>query len=465
MMRWIGSALIWTAVLALPPHAFAQPSPAPEPIVQVTADPPRVVVGQPVTLRILVLAPNYMTSPPELPGLQVRNAVTRQLQSVNTNDQRDGVSYAGVQYEYVITPQEPGSYAIAGKAVRIKYAAAPPATREVSVTLPPVSFEATIPDAAAGLTPFVSANKLTAEQQIKHSSDPLKPGDAVTVSVTITAEGTPAMLLPPLPFASVDGLQLYPTQPVLQEKTEARTDVMTATRTESATYMVERPGTYALPAIEIGWWNVADGKVERIHLDGAAFTVAAVPGIAGDEPVGQSRRTWDWSDLRDVLADHWLLVLLAIVIAAGLGMTAPRAIRRVTAASRRRREAYRRSERFAFHRLRRAIGRSDPSQAYFALLDWLPHLDAVPDNTASAFRTAARDPELDRQIGALESQLFANRHEAQQWSPRRMLRHVAAARRTLRPRTERRDRAGLPAHLNPVGASQPAANERRKPAR
>jgi hypothetical protein len=465
MKRWIGSAMVCIAALALHPHALAQQPAAPEPIVQVTTDPPRVVVGQPVTLRIVVLAPNYMTSPPELPGFQVRNAVTRQLQSVNTSDQRDGVSYAGVQYEYAITPLEPGTYAMADQAVRIKYAAVPPATRELNLALPRVSFEAFVPDAAAGLHPFVSAKRLNAEQQIKHSSDPLKPGDAVTLSVTITAEGTPAMLLPPLQFASVDGLQLYSAQPVLQDKTEARTDIMTATRTESATYMVERPGTYSLPPVEIGWWNLADGKVERIHLDGASFTVATVPGIVGEGPVGQSASVWSWPQIRDLLVDHWLLVLLAAVIAAGLGMIAPRAIRRLTAESRRRREAYRRSELFAFHRLRRAIGRRDASQTYFALLDWLPHLDAVPDNTASAFRAAARDPELDQQIGALESQLFANRQDARPWSPPRMLRRVAAARRTLRPRIARRARAGLPAYLNPVGASQPVPNARRKPAR
>ena len=72
-----------------------------------TIDPPRVVVGQPTTLRIDVLAPNYTTSPPELPGFQVRNAVTRQLQSVNLSEQRNGTSYAGVRFEFAIYPQEP----------------------------------------------------------------------------------------------------------------------------------------------------------------------------------------------------------------------------------------------------------------------------------------------------------------------------------------------------------------------
>ena len=74
--------------------AWAQQTTAPEPVLTVTIDPKRVVVGQRTTLRIDVLAPNYTTSPPELPEFQVRNAVTRQLQSVNLSEERNGTSQA-----------------------------------------------------------------------------------------------------------------------------------------------------------------------------------------------------------------------------------------------------------------------------------------------------------------------------------------------------------------------------------
>ncbi|MCP3476576.1 BatD family protein [Bradyrhizobium sp. CCGUVB1N3] len=465
MRGWIGSIALLLAAVLPSQDDRAQQATAPEPIVQVTIDPPRVVVGQQTTLAISVMAPNYMTSPPELPGFQVRNAVTRQLQSVNTNEQRDGVSYAGVRFEYAISPQEPGSYAVADQSVRIKYAAEPPATREVTVALPPVSFEAFIPDAARALQPFVSADSMTAEQEIRRSSDQLKAGDAVTRTVTIKAEGTPAMLLPPQQFPAIEGLRLYPAQPKLEDRIDGRTDVMTSTRVDSATYMLERPGDYALPAVEIGWWNNANGKVERIHLDAVPLAVAATAG-ASQMPTDRSGRAWTWSDIRELVADHWLIVLLAAVIAACLGLIAPRAIRRIAADHRRRHEAYRRSEMFAFNRLRRAIRHRDAGASYFALLEWLPHLNASPpSNTAGAFKVAARDPELDRQIGALESELFANRRDPAAWSPRQLLHRVVAARRSLRPRARHRDTTALPQHLNPVGTSNAAAYRSRKPAR
>lgn len=250
-------------MLSVTSGALAQQATAPEPILKVGIDPPRVVVGQRAVLRVEVLAPNYMTSPPDLPAFQVRNAVTRQLQGVNSNDERNGTSYAGVIMEFAVYPQEPGSYAIPEQKLTVKYAAEPPATRETVLTVPRTSFEAFIPDAASALNPFVAASSLSAEQAVQRSSDEPKTGDAVTRTVTIKAEGLLAMLLPPQSFAAIDGFSLYPAQPSLEDHVDGRTDAMTSTRINSATYMLQRPGNYVLPAIDIAWLNVRSGEIER----------------------------------------------------------------------------------------------------------------------------------------------------------------------------------------------------------
>src|SRR5262249_1070391 len=117
-------------------------------------------------------------------------------------------------------------------------------------------------------------------------------------------------------------------------------------------------------------------------------------------------------------------------------------------------------------KLRRAIRRRDATGSYVALLDWLPRIDAeVPAATVRDFKAAAGDPELDRQIGALESALFASERDPTRWSPRELLRHVTAARRNLHPHGGRRDKSGLPRHLNPDGTSHARSYASRRPAR
>jgi hypothetical protein len=141
-------------------------------------------------------------------------------------------------------------------------------------------------------------------------------------------------------------------------------------------------------------------------------------------------------------------------------------IGRIAETYRRRRQAYLRSEAYAFGRIRRAVRHRDARTAYFALLDWVPHLDAAsPNSGLDAFKTIACDPALDRQLGALETELFADRGDVPRWSPRQLLHRVSVARRRLRPRQEYHERARLPQHLNPAEASNAPAHAGRKPAR
>ena len=426
-----------------------------DPIVRVTLDPPRVVVGQRTTLRIEVLAPNYMTAPPELPTFQVRNAVTRQLPTANINEQHDNLTYAGVRLEFAISPQEQGTYAIAGQKIRVRYAAEPPATREVEIALPQVGFEAFIPNAAADLRPFVSATKLTVEQTVERSSEQLKVGDAVTRMVTITAEGPPAMLLPPQSFAEIDGLRKYPAQPALDDKSAGRSGDSVAMRVDAATYMLERPGQYALPAIDIRWFDVATGKVEVAHADAAAFTVAG--DLGSDDSSG---RTWTWRDVVDVVAVRWPIALAAAVVLAILAWFAPRGISAVAKAIWRRRAAYLQSEAWAFRQLRAARG---AGRTYSRLLAWLQRFEPIgADRSIASLTLAARDPALQREISALQNELFSPDRRTGGWSRRALMRHVASARRELRRQSHLdREVAGLPRYINPAGRTRPGFSSRR----
>ena len=455
-------ALIITA-LALP--LLAQTT-TPTPILRATIDPPRVVVGQKTTLRIEVLAPNYMTAPPELPGFQVRNTVTRQLQNVNINEQRDGASYAGVRFEFAIYPQEPGGYAVAGQKLTVHYAAEPPETRNAELTVPRIEFAAFMPDGGASLHPFVAANQLTVEQTVRRSSDQLKTGDAVTRTVTVRAEGTPAMLLPPQSFAAIDGLALYPAQPQLTDHTDGRTDVLTSARVDAATYMLEQPGGYVLPAIDVSWWNISEQKINRTHLDAVSLQVAANP----PQPAASGEATalrWNWDAVLDFAADHWLLGIIVLAVLTVLAWFAPRAFRTVAAGHRRRHEAYLRSEAWSFEQFRKAIRRRDGRAAYFALLNWLQRFPPVaPDHSLETLRTAARDSALDREITSIERQLFAPDRSTGNWSPAQLLRRVATARKTLQRQAARAKTARpLPQRLNPIGDGIAPDQRHRPPAR
>jgi hypothetical protein len=384
------------------------------------------------------------------------------LQSVSINEQQDGTTYAGVRFEFAIYPQEPGTYAVSSQSVAVHYAAEPPATRNIDLALPRIEFAAFIPDAAAALRPFVAASRLIVDQTVRRSSDQLKAGDSVTRTVTIKAEGTPAMLLPPQSFAAIDGLALYPAQPSLSDRIDGRTDALTSTRVDSATYMLEKPGNYQLPAIDVGWWNIPAQKIERTHLDAVPLQVAINPAQPSS-PGEASASRWNWDALLDFAADHWLLAIIAMAVLVGLAWLSPRTARAIAARHRQRREAYLRSEAWSFQRFRHATRKGDVQAAYFALLDWLRRFAPVaPDHSLEALKAAARDAALDSEIGSIERQLFAPCPGADRWSPAQLLRRVSTARTRLQRQAARADTIRpLPQRINPIGGIAP--DQRRRP--
>jgi hypothetical protein len=431
MIRARFAIMVMLTSLSASPAAVGQGTTAPEPIVRVTIDPPRVVVGQRATLQVEVLAPNYMTGPPALPEFQVRNAVTRPLGTLNLSEQHDGMTYAGVRFAFAVYPQEPGAYALADQTVTVRYAAEPPRTRETTLPLPRIAFQAIIPDAALRVDPFVAAASLTIEQAVRRSSDDLQVGGAVTRTVTVRAEGTPAMLLPPVTFARLAGLTLYPGQPSLRDSSDRRTDALSATRVDEVTYMLEQPGDYTLPAIDIAWWNTRTQTIEHARADTVALHVLETQSAPRDG-VTQRGSRWSWHMVVDVLIRHWLSGVATIVVLCAAAWAAPQALRTIAACYRRRRDTYRASEPWSYRQLRKAARSGDVRQFYSALLDWLTRFGPTASvGTIAGLKAAARDPALDLQIDDLERHLFSGHPDPNNWHPGAAMRRLTAARRRL----------------------------------
>lgn len=420
-----------------------------EPIVRAEIKPSRVVVGQRAVLSLDVLAPNYMPAPPVLPDFQVRNLVTRQTSAMNFVEQHDDVTYAGVRYEFAIAPMEAGAFAISGRNVTITYAADPPAAQTVSIAIPELDLQAFIPPQARDLNPFVSANNIVSEQKIDLSSQDLKIGDSITRTVTVTADGIPAMLIPPVVFAPVAGFAIYPSQPTLQDVADSRSGSQKGIRTEQAVYLLQKTGDYNLPPISLGWWNVRDQKVERTQVDGVGLHVADNPAVKSS--AGLAAEGWRTRlDIYDFLLEHWRMLVIILVGAGFLLWKLPPLTRACLAWRDRRRQAYRQSEAFYFAQLRRASGSGDACKTYFSWLDWLDRFEPLGRvRSAESLRRLANDPALNAAVDALEQNLFGSGAETPDLRTF-MSRLSMVRRRLLREWHSTRAAQPLPVDINPM---------------
>lgn len=362
--------------------ALALPAAAQEaPILDVALDPAGpVTVGAPLRVALTVLVPSFLPAPPVWPDLQVADAVTRLPPRATTPVTRrvGAESWSGLTRTYEIIPQRTADFDLSGAAVAVTWAGEDAAPQRTTLPLPDIAFQAIVPPGAEGLDPFLAASALSLEARIDGLPAAPKPGDAVALTLTTTASGPPALLLPPLAetLPTPNGLRAYPKEPEVVDVPGERGAPATARRVERLTYMIEAPGAYLLPAVTLRWWDVAAGSVRTAATTEIRFDVAAPPGWRPPGEPGKSRRA-----------------ALAAVLAAGLALVllAARRRRRSRSAQKPPREAT------VYRALRRQIRKAPAGGLRASVLHWLRL--AAPSGTSLS-------PDLETALLASERAVY-----------------------------------------------------------
>lgn len=131
--------------------------------------------------------------------------------------------------------------------------------------------ELTISDKPASFTGehWLPASKVTLNMNWSRSSDTLKVGEPVTVTIALLAEGAKAEVLPEVALSLPDVLKVYPEQPTF--RSDKGGNGLTGLREEKFTLVGNENGEYQIPAVEIPWWNTNTDQQEFARLD--SFTI------------------------------------------------------------------------------------------------------------------------------------------------------------------------------------------------
>ncbi|WP_424972464.1 BatD family protein [Dinoroseobacter sp. S76] len=279
---------------------------AEEPVVELTLAEDSVAVGQPVVLRLTVLVPSFMPSPPNLPSFETPNLMVRLNGRATspTSKPVNGETWSGVTRSYTLYPMVAGTFEIPAQEVSVTYRGEGTEDLTSVVTTEPFTLTGLVPEGAERLDPLLVATGLTATQEITLPEGKIAMGDAVQRNLTVTIKGAPPLFVPPLLGLSEESaLRAYPKEPVLTESVDR--GVVSGTRQEAASYVAIAEGPAELPEITLEWFNITSGQVETIVLEGAQFEVA--PGPAA--PV-----SWDRGLILRALASLVALVALGFAL-------------------------------------------------------------------------------------------------------------------------------------------------------
>lgn len=409
---------------------------AAEPFATATIDAAdKIVSGQQVHVTVDVYAPDFFTLPPQFPLFEVPNALVTlpEERAQNLSKTIDGIQYSGIRRRYAVVPEIAGSYALPTIRIEFAYSIDGKATPGHAETAP-VTFT------AEGAAAF-AARHLTIEQTFDRDPKTLKTGDALVRTITITAEDTQAMMMPPLQAQTSPSLTQYAKTPDIQDDVPIGRG-SGSRRTQAFVYTAAAEGSFDIPTIAYPWFDLDAKQEEQASLPAIEVLVAAAPPKAGiaPSPLQETKTPFEHRQRLTLGVVAILAAASAIWVARGL----PHATASWFAVVR---LQIRQSRRYRLRQLRRIILSASLPQVHAGLHQWA---------RAEGFRTlhawaATGDPALPVEIGKLESALFSGKTGTFD------RRHTARLVTTAGGRAKTRNRRSALPELNPSTGREPGA--------
>jgi hypothetical protein len=408
-----------------------------------------VYVGQKVRLHVEVLTNTWFTKAPQFPELRIPHAICLELSQfgVNFTERIEGETYAAQRKEYVIYPQRAESYSVPSLTVDIVYARPGEPHGEVTLNSPPQKFKAQIPEKAKGVDYFVTTPRLQVNEEYDRGFDDLKVGDSLTRTITMIADDSVGMLLPPLDFGAMEGVSVYPASPRMED--ESNRGIYTGKRFESVTYVMEKEGDYTLPEISIHWFDLQSEELKTETLSAVELSVAVNPDLEQEmlafleeedvEPEEEIAATQKRPlDVKSLL---YLILALALLFAALWIFFIPY-LKRCVAWWKRQRSIQTESEEAYFKRFRKSCNKGDPKEIMQDFLTWLDKIYPGPGAaTIDDFVRRADDLELQALAAGLKDELYGKSdidESYTEWSARDFYRTVSQARKRLMKKEKRK---------------------------
>lgn len=384
------------AILLLLVPSLACPA---EPLARASVeDNGKIVPGQQVRVDVDVLTPDFFTSPPQFPLFDIPDALVTlpEERSQNLTETIDGTQYSGIRKAYLVVPQMSGTFVVPETRIEFGYSVdGKPA--KGTVEMPSVSFTVAAP-ASNGQQPIIfAASNLSIEQSLDPAKPPIKAGDALVRTITVTAEDTQAMMFPPVDVGTVAGLRQYPKPPKIEDGIEAGRNTASR-RTETYVYTADKDGSFVLPAISYRWFDVASHEAKTALLPAVTVTVSATASETAIKPVLDEKPQQSPHIARQKIALAIVLALAAAALAWSARRLAPTLARYAQEARLRHRASYG----YRLKSLKATIRSGSDRHIYAGLHDWSRSLGY---RTLDDWVRGGPD-ELKQQVNQLSRRLF-----------------------------------------------------------
>jgi hypothetical protein len=275
-----------------------------------------IVARQQLKLQIEVATDKWFSGGTRIGHFEIKDAIVLQREKFALNSTRTegDKTWTVQQWTVVVYPQRSGVFEVPAVPLNLSIAGENLEAITGQTQTQPLEFSATQPDPLGDKQGWIATTRFEVDERFNKSMEELKPGDALTRTVSMSADNLPAMMLPKVLTDEFPGIATYAKPAELVDKVN-RGDYL-AERTQEITYVFENPGEYELPAQSFYWWNLETGLAEQIILPAHALLVVGLPG----QPTAQSATPplSSFDKLRNMLPLLQWVSAVGILLLAGL---------------------------------------------------------------------------------------------------------------------------------------------------
>ncbi len=245
----------------------------------VVLDKHSVYAQEPFKATVTVSTATWYTAPLDFDNIQISNAFILPFsRTFSTMLTIKGKQYASLQFYFIVFPYKPGNYSFPAINIRAETPAAGTSTsQKITIhTAPQKIVVKDIPAKFKGESWFVAKNVYVSEHWNKPLNN-LKVGDVLKRTVVVDAKGTLPQFIPGFKNDSLSFASVYPDEADLAD---TRDDYdANGKRTQTFTYLLEKEGTFEMPALDVTWWNPIAARLYKKSAAGATLIVKPNPNL------------------------------------------------------------------------------------------------------------------------------------------------------------------------------------------
>lgn len=264
---------------------------------QVSAEPQKAYVQAQLIYTVQIyIASNIANASLSEPSLSDADAVVEKLGDDRRFEQNlRGRHYQIIERRYAIFPQQSGKLTFEPVIFNAQvlqtsgYGRTPFQQYGQSLRIPSRSIEVEIlakPDSQQSGS-WLPARSLQLEENWPQEPTTFSVGEAITRTITLSADGLTAAQLPEITAPTPTGIKAYPDQPVLQDKKNGSGVI--GKREQKIAMIATRPGLYELPEITLLWWNTNTQQMQTARIAKRTVKVLTTAGNSSNNPEPNQR--------------------------------------------------------------------------------------------------------------------------------------------------------------------------------